>query len=488
LLYLRSPPHKQRADLNQAVISRLKVSASKPAVLAGSYVLFVLALALLRGPDVLLGGRFWAEEGAFWWGHVQDQGLLRHLFFVPPLAGYLLLDANLITALASLFPLVIQPHVASWVSVVLMSLPGVLLILMRPRWLPVEWVGVLSLYLALAPGVLTGEVFANSINTQTHLAICVALIAILGLSPTTALGKWIVPLLIALAGLSGWYTLALLPLFLVRSFRDGKQWIVYTAVLASAGFVQAAITLHHFLYGERWPGKASSFEPFSNYFDYFVAYLQFSVYLGSEATTHTVISGLRWMLYGPAESLGAVGFLLLVLVLLYLLIFAWVLIFKRFNSLSQTTMPRPALLSSGLALLGALLEVGLVVFGQSEGQIFGRYAVVPSVLIGLSLLLLLSAVSRLTRVRGSVVACAVTVAILGLGTLGGLARIDESFQCVYQCVPWSSQVAQARDGQRVWFQHWPAVDDSWITSAGDPKVRLAPFQVSRLESSRDESR
>ena len=73
--------------------------------------------------EVLLKGRFFAEEGSMYWAHALSSNLIDQLFFVAPVAGYYLINTNIQTFLASIVPLSLAPYITIYSSALIAYSP-----------------------------------------------------------------------------------------------------------------------------------------------------------------------------------------------------------------------------------------------------------------------------------------------------------------------------------------------------------------------------
>jgi len=193
------------------------------------------AVVLLRMPDILIKGRFWAEEGTVHFYTAWNEPWYRALFSVH--FDNLNLTANIATLLAVyLVPLGFAPLVSTSIALLVQLCPAFLLVTSRVEWLRGRVAIVLALLLLLACNN-TGEVWLTSIHTQFHLGLCTALILAL---PT--IGGWLGAFragLLVLGGLTGLASIPLIPLFFLRACLDrSRARLIQGGLLAAFGGVQ----------------------------------------------------------------------------------------------------------------------------------------------------------------------------------------------------------------------------------------------------------
>lgn len=136
-------------------------------------------LVLARLPNVILEGRFFGEEGsnffAYAW-HMPWQDALLH-----PLGGYLNIVASASTLLAKVLvtsgwlSLEKAPYVTILLALFFQCCPAWLILSANDSWLKPWWAKPVAL-LMLATPPMVEEVWLQSLHSQFHLAVCVAII------------------------------------------------------------------------------------------------------------------------------------------------------------------------------------------------------------------------------------------------------------------------------------------------------------------------
>jgi hypothetical protein len=206
-------------------------------------VYFLLAYAVLivmKMPQILLKGRFWAEEGAVYFINARTQSGLDALFAVH--TGYLNLPASIATLLAArVVPLDHAPWVSTGFAMLIQLCPPVLLVTSGILWLQRPWaIGVALLMTLIIP--TSGELWLNSITSQFHLALCAALI--LAMPKTQGVLSVFRGGVLLFAGFSGPGSAFLTPLFFARAYFDPSRYrIVQSFLLGLASMIQLFIVL-----------------------------------------------------------------------------------------------------------------------------------------------------------------------------------------------------------------------------------------------------
>lgn len=164
-----------------STVSQRRLTSSRGLMISALTILYLL-VCVARAPDVLIGGRFWAEEGSVMWSHARSSNFRDSLLFNPG-GGYLNLYANGLTYIASMANLRYAPYVTSWISLLLAGGPAVVLfrsplvLNFSQRWKAACCTGLL-----LIPSVTEPDIFANSLQHQVHFGVLAAVLLLVNFS------------------------------------------------------------------------------------------------------------------------------------------------------------------------------------------------------------------------------------------------------------------------------------------------------------------
>lgn len=188
----------------------------EPPMVRALLLLLLAVLVCARMPEVLLKGRFWAEEGSVVFANAFAMRPLTALF--NSYGGHLNLVANAATRAASrAMPLAAAPYLTIAVGLFFQLLPPGLLLTARDTWLrPLRTRLAGMLLILLVPA--SEEVWLQTLHCQFHLTLaCAILLAIAAPGGRAA----IAPAAILLpAPLCGPGAIVLLPLFVLRAAAD----------------------------------------------------------------------------------------------------------------------------------------------------------------------------------------------------------------------------------------------------------------------------
>lgn len=214
-------------------------------------------LVCVRMPEILLKGRFWAEEGQFFF---HDAWVLPPLqALLAPIGGYLNLVANAATLAARwTMPLRLAPYFTIVVALLFQLLPPLLLLTARDAWLQPLRIKLSGLLLLLVVPA-SEEIWLQSLHCQFELTLGCAII--LALEPASGrffssgrgLGHGAILLLAPLCGPGA---IVLVPLFLVRAVLDRSL-----PRLIQAGALSVGSAVQLLLFFQAVSGRGYRLEP-----------------------------------------------------------------------------------------------------------------------------------------------------------------------------------------------------------------------------------
>lgn len=195
-------------------------------------------VVLLRIPNVLLQGRFFGEEGTYFFAYAWHMDWREALFH--PLGGYLNLVASGGTLLAKelvswgAIPLEGAPFVTALIALAFQLCPALLIVTARDPWLAPRLAKPAALLL-IAAAPMAHEVWLHTLHSQFHLTICVALIVACAIPDSRRLRAFRLFLLL-LAPLCGPSAIVLLPFLGLRALveRRRERWIELAALALGA--------------------------------------------------------------------------------------------------------------------------------------------------------------------------------------------------------------------------------------------------------------
>jgi hypothetical protein len=241
--FLRAPGAQvpSTSSSEPSALTGTSISPDAPTLGATARILlgFVfVALICLRLPNVVWHGRFYAEEGEFFFGYAWHMPWGQALWH--PLGGYLNIVASGTTLLTKILvengwiPLEDAPYLTEAVALFFQTCPAILLLSSRAAWLRPRWAVPCALAILATPP-LTEQVWLHTLHSQFHLALCAAII--LTTETETAWGRALFrigPLL--LGPLCGPASIVMLPFFVARAVLEQTRarWLEAAALALGA--------------------------------------------------------------------------------------------------------------------------------------------------------------------------------------------------------------------------------------------------------------
>lgn len=198
----------------------------------------IIIVFVLRSPQLIINGRFWAEEGRDYFQYAYNHNIIETVFFVYKRCGYYYLWVNICVLLASLFPLEYAPAIVTWLAFGMNVLIYAYIfwtpsLVLKSRFSK-TWFCLLSVI-----GVhITAEVYCNAINSQVFFGIFMLCYFFRDIDKINLLLPKkkkvyliISNILLIIACLSGLYALILFPAFFLRYClkrrKDDKVTLIY---------------------------------------------------------------------------------------------------------------------------------------------------------------------------------------------------------------------------------------------------------------------
>jgi len=400
--------------------------------------LYILIL-YLRSPQILLEGRFFAEEGSIFWSFSLANSFLDTLLYTPIIQGYFGLNTNIQILLSNLFPLQYSPLVTVWTSIFISLLPSIAYFNLTKSSETDLHRLLVSISFLLLPSLNFLEVFANSINSQTYLGVTSFIIIIKGFNRDTNKLHKLELFILFLSFFSGYYSLILLPVLFARLLIEKNKKIILPIIF---GFISGIINLNVLFYALNnkalYEGKLDS----NTDLNYFLSIFKKSLVLN-----------LFTEKYFNNKTLGNI--------LLFLFLILTIYIFMSYNVKNK--------IEFFYIYLALVLEVILIFIGQAGETYDQRYAVVVPTIVSFILINFLKSY-KLEKYF--------LIFLIFIGCLNfNFQRSDYFIDCKEFCISWQDQISSIDNNPII--VHWPLGegDPYWYTNFKDPKPNPAPFQI-----------
>lgn len=408
-----------------------------------------ICLSLVTANDVLLDGRFWAEEGTLYWANshqnAQDGTRLSHLFYLAPLAGYLNFIANLLTFLAELFGgIYFAPLITSWLSLFIMLLPSSVVYLYFTNRNRLSRI-FLSTLVLFSPPAMAGEIFSNSINSQVFLGLTCSLF----LFTSTIKRKLRIPyyVILILSGLSTMYVVILIPFYLLHYYFTQRNKLYLNGF-----FMLFFCLILQLSYNFFYPNK-SLFYQRNQIFSLEKFFETFSL------STLNFFGGNISVLFFVDYIHDSMVFVLLSTLIMLLLFF--------FNHYSKSIY----FLWMAIALYSCFCF--FIAFGAVNQVGYGRYGFIPSSLFGVLLFLKFEKLISAKIIRFSIG----LIIFLTSSYYFNYTHLLEFISRPQYCLPWAAQVDTSITAVTSDFLFWPCYENPiWKVDSKDITPSIMDFQ------------
>jgi len=210
-------------------------------------LILVVVIMALKGPDLLIHPRIWAEE-VYYLNYSLTHGLWDSLLYSSPSLGYYLLTANVPSVLAAGVSrtrgLEYAPFVTTYFSFLIQLLPFVVLLYGNSRLFKTPALVATGCALILFAGTSSGEIWFTSIHTKNWIGLTVFLLLFEDMSGWSPARTWFFRVVVLFCGLSGPYSVITFPLFAIayRIYGD-KEKLVHAGLLAGCFFLDVIVSI-----------------------------------------------------------------------------------------------------------------------------------------------------------------------------------------------------------------------------------------------------
>lgn len=198
-------------------------------------IVIYFILIYVRSPEIITNGRFFAEEGSVYWSYALSNTAFNLIQYVPVIQGYICFNCNLQIYLSTFVSTLSAPLVTVWTSLFIALLPSFFFLTLTEKVYKKEFRVLASITILFLPSLNLLEVFANSINSQVYLAISSFIILLYGLKDKKLIKSQYTVIIISF--FSTYYSLAFLPFFIIRLFREKTKSLFYVSLFGAFGTV-----------------------------------------------------------------------------------------------------------------------------------------------------------------------------------------------------------------------------------------------------------
>lgn len=318
--------------------------------------LFIIGLIFLRQPQIILKGRFWAEEASVYFKQAYNHNIISSIFFVDMRCGYFYLSATISAVLASLVPLKLAPLVTTNLSLLIM-----LLIIYTILYVPSNLFKNIyqRIYFSVIMTVgahIYAEVWLNSINTQVFWGIYGILILFSKMEELSRTKRLVLYIMLFIGSLSGLYCVILAPLFALKYILTRNKYVKQQMLITVTSFcLQIIVVLVTKLSGQLSDTKMNL----------------------AKFTKKNIIDIINYHLLLPFIGNQAIREISYVITIILGIVIMAVVLFTLYFTRKQ--MEKFKIL--GILVFLQIYYMAFVLIGSHGNNIAGRYAVISSSII-----------------------------------------------------------------------------------------------------------
>ena len=339
------------------------------------FFLILLSIIFYRSPHLLLYGRFVAEEGYKYFANAYRYGFIDSLLYIDYESGYLNLWANISGILSNLFSLKFAPLASVYISLIPYLLIYYFILFKNSSLISkLKYKFIFCLLILLSPFNVP-EIWLNSINTQ--IFFCILSFLILFDKNFQNNIEYLKLFILFIAGFTGIYSCALLPIFLFKYYKFKKIQDKYNSIILIVstifqGFIVYYSKTKNLLYEQK-------IHPID--LDLLINYLYnipIKAFFGRNFT--------QYIFYNSGMNIKVVVFLLCLIILifatfLFLYFLKNKLLFKNNSFVFYS-------------LIYSFISISVIVLvGGTGDYVGGRYAALPSFFL-ITLVLIILSISK----------------------------------------------------------------------------------------------
>ena len=402
------------------------------------FFIILLLIIFYRSPHILLYGRFVAEEGYKFFANSYNHGFIFSLFYIDFVSGYFNLWSNISGIISNLFSLTIAPLVNVYLSLILYLFIFYIILFKNSYLIFQSKYKFIFCSLILLSPFNVPEIWLNSINSQIFLCIISFLIICEKNSQDNI--EYSKLIILFIAGFSGIYTCALLPIFFYKYFKfkyiqDKYNFILIFICTCVQGFIIYFAKTANLLYEKKI--HSVDLDLITNY----LYNVPVKAFLGRNFSQYIFLnSGL---------SIKASAFL----VFLFISIITTYLIYYFLKNKSLFNKHEFVFFS----LIYSFISISIIVLiGGTGDYVGGRYAALPSFfLITLALFIIMITEKYQLKIIFSILIF--TSIISGAYEFKNNNKYKKYLICI-ECPNWKQEVEKYNKDNSYYLKIWPYPD------------------------------
>jgi len=416
--------------------------------------LIILAIIFYRSPHILLNGRFVAEEGSYWFRNSYLFGPLAGLTQINWASSYFHLWPNIASVFATFVPLEYSPLVTVYFALIVKLYLFLFIIFGQSNFIKSNIDKFFLTFIVLLSPPMVAEVWLNTLVSQVYFTIICIFILFQKNIPGSIFNKSS-PFILLISSLTSLLPCLLTPFFLFNFIKEKNKLNLYNfvAILIGSSF-QIFIFLYSYLQNLANDANMSqsvrfifSLEKMFNY----IYNVPIKALLGRDLT--------QYIYYNIFENLS-----ILVITIIFALLFVSLIIF----TLKYIKNDKIFLILLLLFILNSILAL----YGSKVEQVQGRFALLPGVLLLLSIYRIFQISNRSLKY--------LSIFLVSLSLLTGSYEYKKNnkypqlLMCM-GCPDWKDEVSKWRKDNTYKLKTWDyprksmsLYGDNWSFPGGSP--------------------
>jgi len=415
--------------------------------------LIILVIIFYRSPHILLNGRFIAEEGSYWFRNSYIFGSLAGLTQINWASSYFHLWPNIASVFATFVPLEYSPLVTVYFALIVKLYLFLFIIFGQSNFIISNIDRFFLTFIVLLSPPMVAEVWLNTLVSQVYFTI-ICIFILFQKNVANAPFNKLSPFVLLLSSLSSLLPCFLTPFFLTKLIKDKNKFNLYNFVSIFVGSILQFFIFSYSYLQNLANGANTQSERFILTLEKLVNYfynVPVKALFGRNLT--------QFLYFNFYESLS----ILVILLILILLISS--ILFFIFKSIKKDKI---FLILFSLFIIYSLLAL----YGSKVEQVQGRFALLPGVLLLLS-------IYRIFQIsNGSLKSLSIVLISLSLVTGAYEFKKNNKYPQLLMCLgcpDWKEEVDKWRMDKSYRLKTWDyprksmSLDgDNWSFPGGKP--------------------
>ena len=396
-------------------------------------VIFLILLIIIfyRSPYILLNGRFYAEEGSFWFRNSYLFGPFVGITQVFWGSSYFNIWPNIATVFASFVPLEYAPLVTVYFALFVKVYLFFFIIFFKSNFIKTDLDRFLITLIILVSPAMIPSIWLNTLTSQVYFTI-ICIFIIFQNEDYKSKFNYFSPVILLISSLSSVLPLLLTPFYIAKYFNKKNKFnFINLIILILTGLFQSFIFLYSKLNNLDLAGEQTrfllSFEKLMNFFYNVLAKPIF----GRELTQIVYL-----------KFIENINFIIIIFV------FTLLIIIYFFKNLQFFKKDKIFITLAMLFIIHSLFAF----FGSKMLEVQGRYAVVPAVLLILSIYRLGQITVKLNKFFCLTI---IIISILtGFYEFKNNNKFSHYLVCI-DCPDWKNEVYKWKKNKNYLLEIWP---------------------------------